>query len=737
MRVKTIIHKISLLLFGLVFAVVLFELSLRLSVYLQALNQETDNRLNLVKKGRYVILCIGESTTLLGGKDSYPSQLQIVLNERIPGNRFTVINKGRLGTTSSALVHDLERNLLTYKPDAVVTMMGINDPPGGPSSVRSGREGIDIFIPDLYIYKLAVSTKESLFRRLGSLSLSTRQVSIEEKGLGEEPTAEAESTDNSTDNEKIMALELLSQQNTAEHIQELIREENYSAALPLCERSLAKNTERQEILRHLVLCYRKLGRESEAINLLHSRLEKNERQPWVWHELGVIFREQGNYDEAERHQRKSLEIQPKNCGCYNELGLIFRHRGMDDIAEQYFKRSIDINPAFFWGYLNLGELYHHHKKYSRAEEMYNNARQLNPKVESTYLKLSQLYQEWEKPGNAEQMQAALHNQSTIPVDQLLSKGQKLMKSGQLREAEHCYQEVEQLRPKEVSRRYVNLGIEYINRGEYDKFEQLAHRAIALDPHNDSAYSQLGRVYFWQKKSSQAVKMCLKALELNPNNIESLSNLGQSYQAWGRWEEAEEFYQRILKFQPGHHILTNLINGYLKRMQLTKAEERCLKSLRACPRNPRVLGAVIFLYDSLKNEELVKIYSEQLREISTICFNKDTARAYRKAYEITQNNQCSLLCMQYPMRPIQPLMEAFGDNQNVIFVDNEQIFKQAVHRSAFNYYFKDNFGGDFGHCTRNGNRLLAKHLADILLDRCFPDIIHDDLSAKYLPPPSAI
>jgi len=42
---------------------------------------------------------------------------------------------------------------------------------------------------------------------------------------------------------------------------------------------LAKNTHREEILHHLVLCYRKLSRESEAIDLLHSRLEKDMHQP--------------------------------------------------------------------------------------------------------------------------------------------------------------------------------------------------------------------------------------------------------------------------------------------------------------------------------------------------------------------------------------------------------------------------------------------------------------------------
>jgi hypothetical protein len=29
-----------------------------------------------------------------------------------------------------------------------------------------------------------------------------------------------------------------------------------------------------------------------------------------------------------------------------------------------------------------------------------------------------------------------------------------------------------------------------------------------------------------------------------------------------------------------------------------------------------------------------------------------------------------------------------------------------------------FGGDFGHCSRNGNRLLAKNIADVILKEVF-------------------
>lgn len=72
-----------------------------------------------------------------------------------------------------------------------------------------------------------------------------------------------------------------------------------------------------------------------------------------------------------------------------------------------------------------------------------------------------------------------------------------------------------------------------------------------------------------------------------------------------------------------------------------------------------------------------------------------------------------------MRSISPLRKIFeNDEKGVIFVDNELIFKEAINKYGTRAYFKDMFGGDFGHCTDKGNRLLAENIANTILREVF-------------------
>jgi hypothetical protein len=52
------------------------------------------------------------------------------------------------------------------------------------------------------------------------------------------------------------------------------------------------------------------------------------------------------------------------------------------------------------------------------------------------------------------------------------------------------------------------------------------------------------------------------------------------------------------------------------------------------------------------------------------------------------------------------------------VDNEKIFRDAVKKDKSSIYFNDMFGGDFGHCTDKGNRLLAENIANAILKEVF-------------------
>ena len=97
---------------------------------------------------------------------------------------------------------------------------------------------------------------------------------------------------------------------------------------------------------------------------------------------------------------------------------------------------------------------------------------------------------------------------------------------------------------------------------------------------------------------------------------------------------------------------------------------------------------------------------------TLCYN------YRKLNDIVTKRRVKLLCVQYPMRSMEPLKRIFQDKNDIIFVDNEKVFKEAVKRDGYTEYFDDMFGGDFGHCTARGNHLLAENIAKAILKEYF-------------------
>ena len=119
-------QKLLLIILGVFLTFILLEVGLRIAGGIVLYLQERHNHLSS-NPNEYRILCLGESTTALGGEDSYPSQLEEMLNAQGRQMKFTVINEGRISTTSDYILKHLEGNLNTYKPQLVIVMMGIND----------------------------------------------------------------------------------------------------------------------------------------------------------------------------------------------------------------------------------------------------------------------------------------------------------------------------------------------------------------------------------------------------------------------------------------------------------------------------------------------------------------------------------------------------------------------------------------------------------------------------------
>jgi len=113
----------------LVVGVVLCELTLRVMGrwYLQRFYQQSSTE---QLERRDVILCLGESSTAglwCKFEDSYPKQLERLLNERFRTDRYLAVVPPHVGQNTSQMLNRMDEYLQLYRPRLVILMAGANN----------------------------------------------------------------------------------------------------------------------------------------------------------------------------------------------------------------------------------------------------------------------------------------------------------------------------------------------------------------------------------------------------------------------------------------------------------------------------------------------------------------------------------------------------------------------------------------------------------------------------------
>ncbi|HDL64134.1 MAG TPA: tetratricopeptide repeat protein [Proteobacteria bacterium] len=510
-------QKISLITFGLFLGIILLEAGLRIGGFVLLHLQERANMASLKEKGEFIILCLGESTTALGGNNSYPRQLERILNDRDIGIRFSVINKGIAATNTTMIANLLEENLDHYRPDMVLTMVGINDSNALWAFEDISHAPFQRFIRNLRVYKLARLLYKHIVLTLGD---SEQPISPDDKGDIINDPPKSEIADATTD--------------------------------------------------------RRLALEKKI------RSDVDDPQPYL--ELGDIF----------------------------------------------------------------------------------------------------------------------------------------MRKGDLAEAEKCFRKIELLDPGLLEGRYDKLTQLYYDQGLNNECLRLGEKVISSHPGkiNSVTGTQMARAYLNLSNPKKAEWVCRLVLERDPGSAPAWCYLGDAHRARGRWDEAEEAYRRAVDLKPGNIAFTHLMREYFRRRQFKKAEELGKALLVKQPDNPRLLGTMAHCYQIWGKQALADYYYNESVIRQCREYRAETIENYRRIKRILDERGIQLVCVQYPMRSIKPLEIIFSGRNVPIFVDNEIIFKGAVRRGSYRNYFTDCFGGDFGHCTRQGNHLLALNIADTILREFF-------------------
>jgi len=290
------------------------------------------------------------------------------------------------------------------------------------------------------------------------------------------------------------------------------------------------------------------------------------------------------------------------------------------------------------------------------------------------------------------------------------------------------------------------------RGEYAKAMELFMQEVKINPYDRNAWENLWSCYEDQERFEEAEGLFKRQLDMYPDSQFLYKLLAECYMCQRRFKEAAMIFERLLKntdidkeffpyFEMGYcyeqtdgllkrrrfyeqavaggiesaDLYMELGDCYRREENYAATEEMYLKAIKLRGADSKFLGLLGSLYFGqgrrVEAELLFRKASKQRKKT----YSNFTLFNFIRLQNILKEKGIKFICMQYPMRPVSELKDMFTEKNEIIFVDNERIFKDAIRSSRYEDYFTDNFAGDFGHGTQKGDYLIATNLAGIILN----------------------
>lgn len=136
-----------------------------------------------------------------------------------------------------------------------------------------------------------------------------------------------------------------------------------------------------------------------------------------------------------------------------------------------------------------------------------------------------------------------------------------------------------------------LGLEYLNQGQFIRAKAKLEKAINFDPDNAQAYHYMAELYRRLKEYDQAEKYYQKAISIAPKDMYLQNNYGVFLCDQGLYEKAYTQFQNIINnplYDARASAYENVGLCALREGKLQKAEEAFDAALKVNPRMPKSL-----------------------------------------------------------------------------------------------------------------------------------------------------
>lgn len=150
------LKKLALVVLGICMGLIGIELVLWMCGSYYTRDKQITAKITRIDEDRIRIVALGESTTAPLSGPAWPEFLEQALNKRAGRDAYRVYNLGVSGSNSSAIYRRLITEVMSLRPNIVITMMGVNDIKylALPASIPTWRTYVQDRIRTTRVYKL-------------------------------------------------------------------------------------------------------------------------------------------------------------------------------------------------------------------------------------------------------------------------------------------------------------------------------------------------------------------------------------------------------------------------------------------------------------------------------------------------------------------------------------------------------------------------------------------------------
>ncbi|OHD18801.1 MAG: hypothetical protein A2086_03245 [Spirochaetes bacterium GWD1_27_9] len=277
-----------------------------------------------------------------------------------------------------------------------------------------------------------------------------------------------------------------------------------------------------------------------AIKIFLEIVQKDSKHYQSLQKIAQIELARGNNQKSIEFYEKCVTANPEDANIWNDLGNVYFDIPDFDNAIRCYKKAIEVDDEYYWAYYNIG---------LGIEEK-------NPDNSSS------------KENAKEWFEKAIKIKSNYHPA-LNELGLYYLDKGEFDKAEDFFNRAIQ-GYKDYKYPYYNLSKIYKEKNQPEKAKAFLKKAIKCDPNYIGALNNLGILYYDETDYDSALYYYTKAIEIDNFYKYSLYNIGLVFDAFGQYKKAYEMYKRALdsdpKYKPAMEEKKRLENDYPKEIK---------------------------------------------------------------------------------------------------------------------------------------------------------------------------